>query len=172
VGTRVEAKFEGDSLMMGYGYESGDDRVNAMIDMINGGGAGRAGEKFEGGGLLSMLGNAFATPYGSGAAAAPTSGSAAAPTQYSRVAPPPMAAPMQVQANQSPYEMFGGQAPAPYAAQSPMEMFGGQAPAPYAAPEPQYSGRGSTGMPYPEWLQDDEMRKLFDYFRMQGVQGY
>lgn len=155
MGTRVEAEFEGDSLMMGYGYESGDDRVNAMIDMINGGGAGRAGEKFEGGGLLSMLGNAFATPYGSGAAAAPTSGSAPAPTQYSRVAPPPMTAPMQVQANQSPYEMFGGQAPAPY-----------------AAPEPQYSGRGSAGMPYPEWVQDDETRKMFDYLRAQGVQGY
>ena len=79
---------------------------------------------------------------------------------------------MQVQANQSPYEMFGGQTPAPYAAQSPMEMFGGQAPAPYAAPEPQYSGRGSAGMPYPEWVQDDETRKVFDYLRAQGVQGY
>jgi len=57
--------------------------------------------------------------------------------------------------------MFGGQAPAPYAAQSPYEMFGCQAPAPYAAQSP-----------YPEWVQDDETRKLFDYFRMQGVQGY
>jgi len=161
MGPSAQAEFEGDSLMMGYGYESGDNRVNAMIDMINGGGAGRAGEEFEGGGLLSMLANAFATPYGSGAAPAPMSGSAPAPTQYSRVAPPPMTAPMQVQPSQSPMEMFGNQAPAPYAAQSPMEMFGGQAPAPYAAQSP-----------YPEWVQDDETRKVFDYLRTQGVQGY
>ena len=33
-------------------------------------------------------------------------------------------------------------------AQSPLEMFGGMAPAPYS-PEPQYSGRGSAGMPMP-----------------------
>jgi len=50
--------------MMGYGYGSGDQRVNAVVDMINGGGQGRAGQQFEGGGLLSMLGNAFAQPYG------------------------------------------------------------------------------------------------------------
>jgi len=161
MGPSAQAEFEGDSLMMGYGYESGDNRVNAMIDMINGGGAGRAGEEFEGGGLLSMLANAFATPYGSEAAPAPMSGSAPAPTQYSRVAPPPMTAPMQVQPSQSPMEMFGNQAPAPYAAQSPMEMFGGQAPAPYAAQSP-----------YPEWVQDDETRKVFDYLLAQGVQGY
>jgi len=161
MGPSAQAEFEGDSLMMGYGYESGDNRVNAMIDMINGGGAGRAGEKFEGGGLLSMLGNAFATPYGSDAAPGSATMAAPAPTQYRPVAPPPMAAPMQVQANQSPYEMFGGQAPAPYAAQSPMEMFGDQAPAPYAAQSP-----------YPGWVQDDETRKVFDYLRAQGVQGY
>lgn len=37
-----------------------------FIDMINGGGMGAAGDKFEGGGLLSMLGNALGiSPYGS-----------------------------------------------------------------------------------------------------------
>jgi hypothetical protein len=36
-----------------------------FIDMINGGGMGAAGDKFEGGGLLSMLGNALGiAPYG------------------------------------------------------------------------------------------------------------
>jgi len=53
--------------MFGYGYggdAGGDDRVSALIDMINGGGAGRAGQQFEGGGLLSMLGNVLAQPYG------------------------------------------------------------------------------------------------------------
>lgn len=37
-----------------------------FIDMINGGGMGATGPKFEGGGLLSMLGNALGiAPYGS-----------------------------------------------------------------------------------------------------------
>lgn len=34
-------------------------------DLIDGGGAGRAGPTFQGGGLLSMIANALATPYGS-----------------------------------------------------------------------------------------------------------
>lgn len=53
--------------MFGYGYggvAGGDGRVSALLDMINGGGAGRAGQKFEGGGLLSMLGNVLTQPYG------------------------------------------------------------------------------------------------------------
>lgn len=35
-----------------------------FIDMINGGGAGDSGDEFEGGGLLSMIGNALFQPYG------------------------------------------------------------------------------------------------------------
>ena len=42
----------------------GYDGVSPLIDMINGGGAGRAGQRFEGGGLLSELGNALFRPYG------------------------------------------------------------------------------------------------------------
>ena len=68
--------------MMGYGYENAaGDRISALIDMINGGGPGRSGGTFEGGGILSLLANAVAKPYGSvrerpghtpmGAAAAP-----------------------------------------------------------------------------------------------------
>lgn len=41
-----------------------DGRYLNLIDMIDGGGAGRAGDTFEGGGLLSALANAFANPYG------------------------------------------------------------------------------------------------------------
>ena len=65
--------------MMGYGYGSGDQRVNAVVDMINGGGQGRAGQQFEGGGLLSMLGNAFAQPYGAEARGAQAPASSMAP---------------------------------------------------------------------------------------------
>jgi len=36
-----------------------------LLDLINGGGIGAEGDKFQGGGLLSVLANAFATPYGS-----------------------------------------------------------------------------------------------------------
>jgi hypothetical protein len=36
-----------------------------FMDMIDGGGAGMSGPKFEGGGLLSSLGNAMFSPYGS-----------------------------------------------------------------------------------------------------------
>jgi len=38
-------------------------RFNSIVDMFDGGGAGQSGDKFEGGGLLSMLGNLFAKPY-------------------------------------------------------------------------------------------------------------
>lgn len=48
----------------GYTTEGGFD-VSPFIDMINGGGPGRSGDVFEGGGILSALANAVATPYGS-----------------------------------------------------------------------------------------------------------
>lgn len=37
-------------------------RFNSIVDMFDGGGAGQSGDKFEGGGLLSALGNLFAKP--------------------------------------------------------------------------------------------------------------
>ena len=36
-----------------------------FMDRFDGGGAGQSGDKFEGGGLLSLIGNLMATPYGS-----------------------------------------------------------------------------------------------------------
>ena len=49
--------------MSRYGYtsESGVE-IPAMIDMINGGGPGRSGDRFEGGGILSALANILARP--------------------------------------------------------------------------------------------------------------
>jgi hypothetical protein len=41
-----------------------DGKYLNLIDMIDGGGAGRAGDTFEGGGIISALANAFAKPYG------------------------------------------------------------------------------------------------------------
>ena len=40
-------------------------KYKGLLDMINGGGAAAEGDKFEGGGLLSAIANAIATPYGS-----------------------------------------------------------------------------------------------------------
>ena len=37
-------------------------RFTGLMDMLDGGGAGASGDKFEGGGLLSVLGNLFAKP--------------------------------------------------------------------------------------------------------------
>lgn len=42
-----------------------DGKFLDFFDMIDGGGAGQMGDKFEGGGLLSLLGNMLASPYGS-----------------------------------------------------------------------------------------------------------
>ena len=36
-----------------------------FLDMIDGGGAGRMGDEFQGGGILSLIANMIATPYGS-----------------------------------------------------------------------------------------------------------
>lgn len=44
------------------GREGTGKRFTGLIDMLDGGGAGASGDRFEGGGLLSMLGNLFAKP--------------------------------------------------------------------------------------------------------------
>jgi hypothetical protein len=41
-----------------------EPRFLDFLDRIDGGGKGQSGDTFEGGGLLSMLGNLFASPYG------------------------------------------------------------------------------------------------------------
>lgn len=52
--------------MSRYGYttESGVE-IPPMIDMIDGGGPGQSGSRFEGGGIMSLLANLVAEPYGS-----------------------------------------------------------------------------------------------------------
>jgi len=147
--------------MFGYGYGDGDQRVSAMMDMINGGGAGRAGQQFEGGGLLSMLGNILSQPYGAEARGMN------APDASMRPVMRPQGRRPQGRRPQAPMP----QQPMPTGL-SPLEMFGGQAPAPYTPPDLQYSGRGTTGMFYPAWVQDDATRQVFDILRAHGVPGY
>lgn len=77
--------------MFGYGYGSGDDKISALRDMLNGGGAGRAGRTFEGGGILSDIANSVARPMGSsGLMEVQSSPRPQARPQY---APPQQAAP-------------------------------------------------------------------------------
>lgn len=76
----------------GYGYETaGGDRVAALRDMIDGGGKGRSGDKFEGGGILSLIANMIASPYGSererGFGMIPASASPQAPMEPVRPIP-------------------------------------------------------------------------------------
>lgn len=48
---------------LGRGTDLKGNRFTGLLDMIDGGGGGKSGDRFEGGGLLSMLGNLFAKPY-------------------------------------------------------------------------------------------------------------
>lgn len=133
-----------------------DQRFLNFIDMINGGGAGRAGSRFEGGGLLSMIGNALGIrPYGYEdrlSEMRPQARPAGLLSARDRVRP--QARPEGM----SPLDRFGGQAPnsgpiggpgrSPTGpslealAMSPLDRFGGQAPnsAPIGGP-----GRSPTG---------------------------
>ena len=45
------------------GRDGAGPRFTGLLDMIDGGGAGRSGDRFEGGGLLSAFANLFAKPY-------------------------------------------------------------------------------------------------------------
>lgn len=146
-----------------------------FLDMFDGGGAGQMGDKFEGGGALSALANMFGSPYGS----EDPERRAARQAFYGsdQIGGGPMSAPAPPQVMPAPptdEQRFANNPPAAYSppAQSPMEMFGGMGPAEYSPPPPQYSGRGSMGMPYPEWAQDQRTRDVIDYLRSNGVQGY
>ena len=144
-----------------------DRKFLDFLDMIDGGGAGQMGDKFEGGGLYSLLGNLVGSPYGSKDEERKAARMAAYGSD--NIGGPPMQIPPPVVtvAPPTPQERYDMNPPA----QSPLEMFGGMAPAPYS-PEPQYSGRGSMGMPYPEWARDDLTRQTIDYLRQAGVGGY
>ena len=138
-----------------------EKRFLDFLDRIDGGGMGQSGDTLEGGGLLSMLGNVFASPYGS----RDPERRAARQAFYGsdQIGGEPMAAsgfnsaPVRtpVSPARDPYDMmenrYGPQAgsplppeleasytgrPAP--ALSPLEQFGGQQPAPYQpqAPSP------------------------------------
>lgn len=115
-----------------------------FLDMVDGGGAGGMGDKFEGGGLLSALANLGGSPYGSedekrraAREAFYRSQNAGAPSASPRpMARPaqPVQRPMARPAAQSPMQMFGGQPPAAYTPPPPTaaQRFGNMPPAAYS----------------------------------------
>ena len=104
------------------------EKYKGLLDMINGGGANAEGDKFQGGGLLSILANALATPYGSEDRAEEAAGLLGNTRPKMRPNRPASIAP-------------AAPAATPALAQSPLEMFGGQQPAPYS---PTVQGSGMT----------------------------
>lgn len=145
-----------------------------FLDRFDGGGMGKSGGEFEGGGLLSMLGNLLADPYGSydedrmasrnqfynaqGDAVAPPS--LLAPKAVNRAAPTTTSNNQTVSARPAPptdAQRFGMNPPAPYSPAPPTdaERFGMNPPAPYSAAPvnvgapPSYMQPSSMPMPAP-----------------------
>ena len=116
-----------------------DRKFLDFLDMIDGGGAGRMGDKFEGGGLFSALGNLVASPYGSQDEERRKARMAFYGSD--NIGGAPMAAP-------APVQTAGSMAPAPIVPPTEQERYNGNYPPPYS-PQPQYGGRGSVGMPSP-----------------------
>jgi hypothetical protein len=106
-------------------------------DMIDGGGAGRSGQSFEGGGLLSMIANMIARPRGSQQRQQEPMGGLLSTQPQARPAMPMQPQAMQPQFPNTPPPGFQPptQNPHPQMFQPPMQ------------PPMQYSGRGSVGMP-------------------------
>ena len=135
-----------------------------LKDMFDGGGMGQAGAKFEGGGLLSMLGNALGiAPYG----AARERDLELAANALAGVALKPSIVEPVIRAEEMQYSGRGN-AGMP---QQPMQ-YGGRGDAGMPQQPMQYSGRGPSGMPYPQFAQDEMSRRNIDYLRSIGMIDY
>lgn len=96
-------------------------KFTGLLDMIDGGGAGRAGQQFEGARISEILNAIGIKPYGAEdrmRAVRPQ----ARPDDFRQQFTPPIQAPRTQQPQQSPLEMFGGQPPAPYTPPTDMPL--------------------------------------------------
>ena len=162
-----------------------------FLDMFDGGGAGQMGDKFEGGGLLSLLGNIFGSPYGSEdperrAARQAFYGSDQIGGGPMTSAPPPQVMPQQTNYAtgpdysdrfEVPMPVDGMQAGPPARALVGPQLSAAMNPnGGYTAPPPQYSGRGSVGMPMQTpTTRPDAMAPIQEieaYLRSIGYPGY
>lgn len=125
----------------------GGQQYNNMRDMFDGGGAGRSGTRFEGGPMSDTLNNMGIRPMG---------------YMDSLGQQRPQARPMQ------PAMMTSRNAPGPMQGPGmpPVDV--------HSAPgrAMQYGGRGSVGMPMPEWAEDEAVRQAIEYLRSRGISGY
>jgi len=155
-----------------------EKRFLDFLDRIDGGGMGQRGDTFEGGGLLSMLGNVFASPYGSqdperraarqafygsdqiGGEPMAASGFNSAPVRT--------ASELSTGGDQRPAVLRQGMQPAPYQPQapSPLEMFGGQQPAPYQPQSPSPIEQAMSTVP--AMLIGTEVAEMYRNFVLSG----
>lgn len=122
-----------------------------LRDMFDGGGMGRAGQRFEGGPLSGMLNDMGVRPVGYAdrmAEQRPQMRPMQPAMMTSRSAPP-----------QGPGPMQGPSMPA-------VDMHSGPGHA------MEYGGRGSVGMPMPGWAEDEAVRQAIEYLRSRGISGY
>ena len=117
-------------------------RFNSIVDMFDGGGAGQSGDKFEGGGLLSILGNLFAKPYeAQDRVEQIASRTAMRNTPTTSVRPQPRPADLNI-----PLDAFGGAGPNITGAAAErgmgLDAFGGYGP--------EYTAPSYANMPYGE----------------------
>lgn len=156
------------------------DEFTNLRDMFDGGGMGASGDEFQGGGLLSLIGNALFQPYGyrerqrEAAAMRPRS----RPAGLLDMQPMPPAGAAGAGAGMAGPGMPSGPVQ-PMAApvdQGMTPLGGVNAPAPMMAPpaEPpmQYSGRGTVGMPMPPFAQSPEEQQVIEYLRSIGAINY
>ena len=123
-----------------------DRKFLDFLDMIDGGGAGQMGDKFEGGGLYSVLGNLVASPYGS----QDKERKAARMAFYGsdNIGGPPLQAPPSVGTVGGGDPQYSGRGTVGMPSQN--YTTSGMTPATAYQP-PQYSGRGTVGMPSPDY---------------------
>ena len=140
--------------------------------MFDGGGAGKMGDKFEGGGILSALANALASPYGSEDEARKNARMAAYAEYANNGVPITHQQPQQQRPQrrpQPPIQVFGGNFPDPYAdpaktpTLTPMPMYGG-GPDPWADP-----AKFQPWAPYPKWATDPGTQEIIDRLRSIGT---
>ena len=168
MGQTIAPRVKGNSVMA-------ERKFLDFLDMFDGGGAGKMGDKFEGGGILSALANALASPYGSEDEARKNARMAAYAEYANNGAPITHQQPQQQRQQrrpQAPIQVFGGNVPDPYAdpaktptltpTPTPTPMYSG-GPDPYADP-----AKFQPWAPYPEWATDPLTRKYIDYLRSIG----
>lgn len=154
------------------------DRFISLLDMFDGGGTGAEGNTFKGGGLLSDIANALFQPagYRERQRGMAETRPQARPMSMGTQPVQPMSAPTPAPTPQ-PNPMASGMTPENAYVLPQQYSTSGINPAnAYVPPPPsaemQYSGRGSAGMPMPQFAQTPQEREVIEYLRSIGAIDY